>query len=63
MSTSETGGPAFPVVSGCGRDTGITMRDYFAAKFISGASYGVDPKIIAERAYEFADAMLSARDK
>ena len=28
----ETGGPAFPVPTGCGEEWGMTLRDYFAAK-------------------------------
>lgn len=32
----ETGGPAFPVTAGCGSDTGMTLRDYFAAKAMQG---------------------------
>jgi len=34
MSNKNTGGPAFPHIdSGCGRfESGMTLRDYFAAK-------------------------------
>jgi hypothetical protein len=33
MSNTNTGGPAFPIGSGDMRDpTGMTLRDYFAAK-------------------------------
>jgi hypothetical protein len=53
--------------------TGMTLRDYFAAKAMQGgidlaphmATPKVDktmPQIIAEMAYEYADAMMEARD-
>ena len=52
---------------------GMTLRDYFAAKAMQG---GIDlvphmatpkvnktmPQIIAEMAYEYADAMMEARN-
>lgn len=79
MSTIETGGPAFPVGSGDMRDpTGMSLRDYFAAKAIqglacsdqtlwpSGADESDDPTdalFMARTAYMIADAMLKARDK
>ena len=53
--------------------TGMSLRDYFAAKAMQG---GIDlvphmappkvdkpvPQIIAEMAYEYADAMMKARE-
>lgn len=53
---------------------GMTLRDYFAAKAMQGgidlvphmATPKVDktvPQIIAEMAYEYADAMLAEREK
>ena len=69
MSNTNTGGPAFPVGSGDMRDpTGMTLRDYFAAKAMQGmVNYGPwsdnqDRMQIAERAYKMADAMLKARE-
>lgn len=53
---------------------GMTMRDYFAAKAMIGlfgfwvavnAKTSIndpDPKIVSEMAYEYADAMLKARE-
>jgi hypothetical protein len=52
---------------------GMSLRDYFAAKAMQGgidlvphmATPKVDkpvPQIIAEMAYEYADAMMKARD-
>lgn len=65
------GGPAFPILQdGCQfpRAEGATLRDYFAAKAMQGATTGdgglPDPSYcqqIARRAYEMADAMLKAR--
>lgn len=78
MSKENRGGPAFPELGnvGCNSDwqseSGMTLRDYFAAKALSGwlASFpgddvhpvvsGVTEKI-AEQAYAMADAMLKAR--
>tara|TARA_R110000868_G_scaffold250357_1_gene506863 strand:+ start:426 stop:629 length:204 start_codon:yes stop_codon:yes gene_type:complete len=46
--------------------TGMTLRDYFAAKALQGIlsdSYDYsDRDRIATKAYEFADAMLRARE-
>jgi hypothetical protein len=71
----ETGGPAFPVTEDnyVHKDnTGITIRDYFAAKAMQG--FIMDEQIhkdagsgsewlkgIAKAAYETADAMMEAR--
>jgi hypothetical protein len=77
MSEIKDGGPAFPVL----RDDvaqndawgGMTLRDYFAAKALTGLlSYPGDaqrgsyhnnssPEYVALDAYEYADAMLRAR--
>jgi hypothetical protein len=80
----DTGGSAFPVAhqildanhehfkSGC---KGMTLRDYFAAKAISGLidaeyNHGIFKHMcpsamttIASHAYELADAMLNERQK
>ena len=70
---------AFPVPEGSRRETGMTLRDYFAsdalngiiihAKNHAGASMlvftngkSVDRLDFAKTAYEYADAMLIARD-
>ena len=47
---------------------GMTLRDYFAAKAMQGmiASYGYlrsEVDVIAESAYDCADAMLKERNK
>lgn len=47
---------------------GMTLRDYFAAKAmhahaISGRNYwSASPEQTAQKAYEYADAMLEARE-
>ena len=71
MSNTNTGGPAFPGLhpsSECRyKEEGMTLRDYFAAKAIQGMfASGNLPKSVqddelASVAYEFADAMLKAR--
>jgi hypothetical protein len=61
--------PAFPTnqyangISPSGFDTGMTLRDYFAAKAMQGMM--VDTEIpncthIAKESYRMADAMLKA---
>ena len=72
----NTGGAAFPCEggtdSGLHPDTGMTLRDYFAAKALTYLvelhTITNDPKlekaskrVIAGHAYDFADAMLAAR--
>ena len=67
---TNTGGPAFPIHWQTHED-GMTLRDYFAAKAMP--SVLVDAKLppetwpkalplIADFAYQMADAMLKARD-
>ena len=65
------GGPAFPPMHD--PDThasGMTLRDYFAAKALQGICAAPEHldrigsfKNAAEAAYELADAMLAARDE
>ena len=71
MST-ETGGPAFPVLADVRPSIdkewcGMTPRDYFAAKAMQGAlSDGTevtDAALFALWCYEMADAMIKARGK
>jgi len=53
-----TGGPAFP----CGLQSGMTLRDYFAAKAMQGLMDAAMPMSeIASEAYAMADLMLKAR--
>jgi hypothetical protein len=71
------GGPAFPCESyghRNGKQTtvpaqGMTLRDYFAAQALAGMlinyttqKFGVGEQTCAKGAYEFADAMLAARE-
>jgi hypothetical protein len=82
MSNTNTGGPAFPLhnhgVQTLGLHiSGMTLRDYFAAKAMQGLmsgrwkadmhgipydAYRADADEWAKSAYHFADAMLKARD-
>ena len=67
MSNTKTGGPAFPRTQ-WPNETGMTLRDYFAAKALQGmiaADYNLAPEYvpsIAASAYVLADAMLRARE-
>jgi hypothetical protein len=68
MSNTNTGGPAFPYENHYGHKLeGMTLRDYLAAKamqaFLSRDSSCTSPdEIIAQDAYNTADAMLKARE-
>lgn len=79
MSNNENGGPAFPNTYAArtdqGRgpvvemhDSGMALRDYFAAKAMQGIcahvdNWGLLSYGIAEKAYSLADAMLRERAK
>jgi hypothetical protein len=75
MSTTNNGGPAFPcegyvTQSGEVRPvdeavTGMTLRDYFAAKAMPHVYNRIESggfERVARLAYEMADAMLAARE-
>ena len=66
----NTGGPAFPTPAHNLANDGMTLRDYFAAKAMQAQignplKLGDDEghRLIAERAYRMADAMLRHREK
>lgn len=62
--TKEIGGPAFPY-DRTQQPSGMTLRDYFAAKAMHGLLESTrvsDAKLIARDAYQMADAMLKARE-
>lgn len=70
--TKDTGGPAFPINANESADsciyTGMTLRDYFAAKamqaLLGGLESGKEHQValIPSTAYDLADAMLKARE-
>lgn len=66
MSTTNDGGPAFPVNGPNGDHPGMSLRDYFSAKAMQGilADHEVTSQwpVIAKCAYAMADAMLAARE-
>ncbi|HGU9880515.1 TPA: hypothetical protein ACNJ4A_000515 [Citrobacter freundii] len=74
MSKQNNGGPAFPYSARLvAPDTyehltngGMTLRDYFAAKFMQGVCANpdklYDDETLAKEAYAMADAMLRARE-
>jgi hypothetical protein len=69
------GGRAFPTTpehhgwngnEGCPCGPGMTLRDYYAAAALTGllhigAQPDASPRVLAEYAYKFADAMLDRR--
>ena len=74
-SDKQTGGPAFPHTveykgAGCAGVVphgGMTLRDYFAAKAMHAflmrpSSMTAPDEVIAEAAYDTADAMIKARN-
>ena len=68
--SKDTGGSAFPLVidrEASAWDKGMSLRDYFAAKALQGllACPEVRGKVweFVEVAYQYADAMLKARQE
>lgn len=65
MMSTDTGGPAFPVPDQGGAEWGMTLRDYFAAKAMQAMLN--DAEVFwagaAPLAYQYADAMLKAREQ
>ena len=68
MSNTNTGGPMFPAPVTKPLENyypGISIRDYFAAKAMQSICNvwpRITPESTAKTAYEFADAMLKARE-
>jgi hypothetical protein len=71
MSTIDDGGQAFPAGNPThGGHEGMTLRDWFAGQALAGIISTCDAKSegsqaikpIAAAAYDFADAMLRARE-
>ena len=66
MKLKSNNPPAFPSQIGDRPHQGITLRDYYAAKVITGAWQTIGPgsqSELAKRAYEIADAMLNQREQ
>ena len=67
MSNKDTGGPAFPRAGDFNPQTGMTLRDYFAAKAMQGLLVegvgSLTDEELASWAFNLADAMLEARNK
>jgi hypothetical protein len=68
MNETNTGGPAFPCPTiSIGQHQGMTLRDYFAAKAMTGLLTAeivgeYSNEHVAEISYRIADAMLKTRD-
>jgi hypothetical protein len=68
MSRTYTGEPAFPSTHPHGQDEGMTLRDYFAAKAMQSILAREDGRFtttleyVGGKAYQYADAMLKARE-
>lgn len=74
--SNNTGGPAFPIdITAIGHSTGMTLRDYFAAKAMQeilasqyedgiyvGDTDNDSEHVCARSAYIMANAMLKARE-
>lgn len=60
--SKDTGGPAFPRTQ-WPNETGMTLRDYFAAKAMQALAQGNYFDATARHAYMIADAMLKAREQ
>jgi hypothetical protein len=46
-----------------GAPVGISVRDYFATKAMQNLVSDYSPEFVAQKAYEYADAMLREREK
>jgi hypothetical protein len=55
--------PAFPVAHTYLVQSGMSLRDYFAAKAMQALAQGNYFDATARQAYMIADAMLEAREK
>jgi hypothetical protein len=66
MIDKPTGGPAFPFGTATHvHESGMTLRDYFAAKAMQGllaSDVNAARHMFAAQAYAMADAMLEARE-
>lgn len=69
MNTIKNNEHAFPGDAFSGGEKGMSLRDYFAAKAMQGFAASESEEIghwksefAADRAYEWADAMLAARE-
>ncbi len=70
---NKTGGQAFPTDGGNGYIEGLTVRDWFAAKALTGfqaTDFENDrdagkpyPTLLANLCYQIADAMIKERNK
>jgi len=64
--SEKDGGPAFPYKDDVRIKTGMTLRDYLAAKAMAGMlarDEWVITSDLVKRSYSIADAMLKERDK
>jgi hypothetical protein len=62
--SNNTGGPAFPIeINSEMTCLGMTLRDYFAAKAMQEYVGVITQEQGARKAYEWADAMLKARER
>ena len=67
----NTGGPAFPEMINVAHktewetDSGMTLRDYFAAKAMQSITQSTfcDCEAVAKMSYAVADAMIAERNK
>ena len=61
--SKDTGGPAFPRTQ-WPNETGMTLRDYFAAKAMQAIAQKYSREgDVSRKAYKIADAMLKAREQ
>ncbi len=71
MSRMNDGGSAFPQTEyyddkPIGSIGGMSLRDYFAAAYLKGIAARASttaPEVLADSAYNFADALLERRRK
>ena len=63
MTMKPNGGPAFPVPNDqYPQFNGMTLRDYFAGQVLPQICVHIYAADAAKEAYEYADAMIAARE-
>jgi hypothetical protein len=67
MADINDGGCAFPATekqadgSHWHSHMGMSLRDYLAGQVLPSLAEGMGPKLAAQQAYQYADAMIAAR--
>lgn len=61
QKSESHGGPAFPRSYSSDGHNGMTLRDWFAGQALTESTRAYGPRVAAEVAYLYADAMIARR--